>query len=122
MAKLDTSISKKKGIRIPEDIRVEIGWDNDGNAIKGAFGFFGPFLNRTLLSDKVFGVDHSSLLTALAIRGAFEGKRAGDIVYLPVDHLEKLQQVARKPSDGFNPVIMVQVGAYFDAIFNLVSE
>lgn len=97
-------------ITIPSDASIEL--DDKTHA----FSFVADFINKTVLRDRQWGVTTEQLIVAMEIRSAFKGKTAGDQVSLSSDQWNKLCEVVKRPTDPYNPLVMIECGAFLDAI------
>jgi len=97
-------------IVVPENVKVEL----DGTTHD--FGFVDGFINKTILRDRQWGVSTEQLIVAMEIRTAFKGTSPGSSVSLSNDQWEKLCAVVKRPTDPYNPLVMIECGSFIDAV------
>jgi hypothetical protein len=95
---------------IPPDASIELDDKTHG------FGFVADFINKTILRDRQWGVTTEQLIVAIEIRTAFKGKNVGEQVTLSNDQWEKLCAVVKRPTDPYNPLVMIECGSFIDAV------
>ena len=121
-------------IRIPEDLKlytlktqsgeaVEV-WSEDEDPPEGVtvqgppetLTFVRHLLKRHLFRDPSWGVSYESGLMLEDIAGAFNGKKAGDVVELPRTQYEKLLSVMKAPAGGYSVVLLPKMMPWLRAI------
>ena len=109
---------------IPEDVEVEIisGTTDEGDEIytKVTMTFEKHFIRRTVFNpnETRWGSSSEWLFAGMEIRGAFLGKKPGDVVELTRDQHEKLKSVLEKPQNPYNHAVMYQLRPFMIAILD----
>lgn len=80
------------------------------------YEFVRNFIGQTLLADVAWGRDMAGVYAAQEIRGAFVGKKPGQIAELSKEQHERLLAVMRAPSAGYSAPIMGCALDFFEAI------
>lgn len=100
-------------ITVPASVTITVNEDTGETIL---FTFADHFMNRTILRDQQFGVSSEWLYAACEIRGLIKGAMGGDIITLTEDQYSKLVQVVKRPSQPYNPQIMIECRAFVDAV------
>lgn len=105
-----------KTITIPENISIKD--QNDNFALdssgKPASVSFASFVSNTLLVDAKFGKTLADILNAVSIKTKLT--LAKETLELENDEWEKLYEVAKEPTNGYNPLIVMQLVPFLTAI------
>jgi hypothetical protein len=96
--------------------------EDDPDAPEGAepqvMEFARDFVVRMLLNDPAWSSELQRLYLAMDLRGAFRGKRPGDVVRVSKAAHEALCEVVKKPSKGYNGAVAIHFGEWFEAILD----
>ena len=103
-------------ITIPADVVAELPGESPDKPRTVVVSFARDFVVGMLLADQKWGENMDAIFVAMELRTAFKNALSGDKVRVSRDHLAKLEERMRTPSAPYNPIVCVQLGAFFDAI------
>ena len=111
-------IQMNRWIQIPEDVRM---MRRDGSD-SGVDQRFAAWMADEVATDPKLGVSFDLLQVGKSIREKFLGKKAGDLVELTDQEWDVACQVARSPSEPYNPAGAYQTWVFFEALFGASTE
>ena len=107
-------------IVVPQDIEIKLDVPKPDD--KPLIISFYQFLSQTVLTDQKFGKDMKSLMSAVSLKTTFKNAKPGDEVQVDNEEWELLNEIVKEPSQGYNPILAMELVPFMLVITEAVKD
>jgi hypothetical protein len=108
-------MSEIRFITVPAPVKLAV--DGAPAPIESTF----EALIKERTADQKFGANLDGIMLGVGLRQAFTGCTPGDVIGVPLDQWERLCDVVREPSGGYNAAVVYQLLPHLRAILDAPS-